>query len=120
MKAHARNTDPITSHLAADSVDLTAGQEEVMRVFAYYSGGLSRPVSITDEELVDIALLSPSGARSRRSELVAMGLLVDTGGKVRGDSGRWMIKWGLASWVWLYGIAQHPIIEGGDQMALPL
>jgi len=38
---------------------------------------------------------SDSGIRSRRSELVKLGLLVDSGESVRSDSGRHMVLWEL-------------------------
>jgi hypothetical protein len=36
---------------------------------------------------------SESGIRSRRAELVAQGLVVDTGGRVKLPSGRWATLW---------------------------
>jgi len=38
-------------------------------------------------------VLSPSGARTRRAELVAMGLVRDSGDKSLLSSGRWAIVW---------------------------
>ena len=120
-RAHARNTDPITSHLAAASVDLSRGQMLVFEEFHAVLALRGYPRPMTDEELVgEMSRLSPSGARSRRAELTSMGLLVDTGGRVQGASGRWMIQWGLASWLWINGVPQFPIVNKGEQMALPL
>lgn len=93
--AKARNTDPVTSHLAAESVDhITATQEYVLRC-------LRRPRH--DVELVDAyrayktaPRASESGIRSRRAELVDRGLVIDTGRRVRLASGRYAIVWGLS------------------------
>ena len=94
--ARARRTDPITSHDAAESVDnITATQSYVLRC-------LKRPR--VDVELVNAyrayktaPRASESGIRSRRAELVDRGLVVDTGRRVRLDSGRYAIVWGLAN-----------------------
>ncbi len=94
--ARARRTDPITSHEAAESVDnITATQSYVLRC-------LKRPR--VDVELVHAyrayktaPRASESGIRSRRAELVDRGLVIDTGRRVRLDSGRYAIVWGLAS-----------------------
>ena len=94
--AKARNTDPITSHLAAESVrDVTATQEYVLKA-------LRR--NRTDVELVEAyrslktaPRASESGIRSRRAELVRKGMVVDTGRRVRLDSGRYAIVWGRSN-----------------------
>lgn len=94
--ARARNTDPITSHLAAKSVrDVTATQEYVLKA-------LRR--ARTDVELVEAynnlktaPRASDSGIRSRRAELVRRGMVIDTGKRVRLDSGRYAIVWGRAN-----------------------
>ena len=39
---------------------------------------------------------SDSGIRSRRSELTAQGLIVDTGDRIKMESGRMSIVWGVA------------------------
>ena len=74
----ARNTDPQTSHDAADMVDnLTETQTHILRA-------LKKPR--TDSQLIEAyrklkraPLASESGIRSRRAELVSKGLVVDTG-----------------------------------------
>lgn len=91
--AKARVTDPVTSHEAAESVDrITETQEFILRA-------LRRPRP--DVELVEAyrnyksaPRASESGIRSRRAELVDRGLVVDTGRRVRLDSGRYAIVWG--------------------------
>jgi len=91
----ARNTDPSTSHEAAASVDqVTKTQEYILKV-------LRRPRA--DVELVaayrnmkTAPRASESGIRSRRAELVDRGLVVDTGKRVRLESGRYAIVWGRA------------------------
>jgi hypothetical protein len=91
--AKARKTDPSTSHDAAASVDnITKTQEYVLKA-------LRRPRA--DVELVEAyrafktaPRASESGIRSRRAELVDRGLVVDTGRRVRLDSGRFAIVWG--------------------------
>jgi hypothetical protein len=94
--AKARNTDPITSHLAAESVrDVTATQEYVLKALRK---------ARTDVELVEAynslktaPRASESGIRSRRAELVRKGMVFDTGRRVRLDSGRYAIVWGRSN-----------------------
>ena len=92
--ARARNSDPATSHDAAVSVqNITETQKYVLRV-------LRRPRA--DVELVEAyrnmktaPRASESGIRSRRAELVRGGFVVDTGKRVRLNSGRYAIVWGV-------------------------
>jgi hypothetical protein len=92
----ARGTDPVTSHLAADSVDnVTQTQAFILRC-------LKRPRN--DVELVSAyrsyktaPRASESGIRSRRAELVDRGLVIDTGRRVKLMSGRYSIVWGLSN-----------------------
>lgn len=91
----ARHTDPQTSHDAAESVDnLTATKQAILRV-------LARPR--TDVDLVEAYMnyrnaprASESGIRSRRAELVAAGLVIDSGQRVKLASGRNAIVWQVA------------------------
>jgi hypothetical protein len=94
--ARARNTDPVTSHLAAESVgDVTRTQEYILKALRK---------ARTDVELVEAYTnlrtaprASESGIRSRRAELVRKGLVIDTGKRVRLDSGRYAIVWGRSN-----------------------
>ena len=76
--------------------NVTKKRQHVMATFRRYG-------SLTDEQLVsvygqmdDVADQSDSGLRTRRSELVKMGLLCDTGQTRRIRSGRMAVVWGLA------------------------
>lgn len=91
----ARNTDPGTSHAAAGSVrNLTATQEGILKA-------LNRPRTDVDlaeayNNLRGVPRASDSGLRSRRSELVAQGLVKDTGSRIKLPSGRMAIVWAKA------------------------
>lgn len=88
-----RWSDPATSLQAAATIDLTKSQKVVMSAFRVNN-------NMTDDELIaQVArlglTLSPSGCRSRRKELVEMGLLRDSGVKGKTASGRFTIVWEL-------------------------
>ena len=93
--AKARNTDPQTSHEAAESVsNISETQRAILNA-------LVRPR--TDVELIEVyrkiksnPRASESGIRSRRAELVAAGLVIDTGSRIKLPSGRRAIVWGKA------------------------
>lgn len=98
--AHARRTDPDTSHAAAASITpdkLTANQNAVMLVFWEYESPM------TDVDLVaryeklrkpmGLPVQSESGLRTRRKELVTRGQLHDTGVRCKLPSGRMAILW---------------------------
>lgn len=88
----ARNTDPKTSHDAADKVaDVSLTQSFILQA-------LKRPR--TDTELVEVyrklkraPRASESGIRSRRAELVAKGLVVDSGNRGLTEFNRQAIVW---------------------------
>ena len=95
IKAHARNSDPQTSHDAADSIqDLTGVQTRIMQLFDKYH-------AMSDEELIvaygrQFASFFPSSEssiRSRRSDLAHKGYLVDSGRKSITKAGRPTIIW---------------------------
>lgn len=101
--AHARRNDPETSKAAARSVvNLGRTRDAILTLLANHSKGL------TDEQIwkeywrqggPSLASTSPSGLRSRRSELVRMGF-VEACGTGKTVSGRpcniWKIKDGAA------------------------
>lgn len=94
--ALARTTDPQTSHDAAKTVRVTEGQMAVYSEFRMYGPmtdeQLIRALSVRAESCPD-ARLSDSGARSRRSELVRLGMLKDSGRRGVTASGRQTIIW---------------------------
>lgn len=96
-RAHARRTDPETSHQAADSVlHLTDRRKAVLECLRLCG-------AMTDEQIEwnyrfrQITYAWPqqsvSGLRTRRSELVRMGLVEDSGKRVRLSTGRMAIVW---------------------------
>lgn len=90
----ARHTDPQTSHEAAQSINpvaLTATKQAILKA-------LNRPRTDVDllsayKSLHGAPVASESGIRSRRAELVAAGLIVDTGERAKLPSGRNAIVW---------------------------
>ena len=86
-RAHARTTDPATSHAAAQSLgDLTASQMAVllvMQVLSFRRGTdveiVARYNAVSQMDGTVIVRQSPSGIRSRRAELVKMGKVRDSG-----------------------------------------
>jgi hypothetical protein len=101
--AHARNTDPHTSHLAAEAVgDTTPLQRRIMVLFDMAHDGLN------DEQLImnyknayGTAFPSTeSSIRSRRSDLVAKGYIVDSGRTRPTLHGNKSIVWLSAGRLW--------------------
>lgn len=98
-RARARRDDPETSHEAAASIDdLTTRRRLVFELVAKYE-------PVTDQDIAELyagrpALLpqSPSGLRTRRSELVEAGLVEWTGEKAKLQvSGRMARTWRLSA-----------------------
>lgn len=93
----ARWTDPSTSHQAAESIDsdcLRSSQRQVLHALQGIGSG-------SDDDIYNAlcangVVMSPSGARTRRNELVAMGHVKDSGDRVRLASGRLSIVWEVA------------------------
>lgn len=92
QEAQTRTTDPDTSRKAAATIaDLNDNQRAVLRIFN------SKPYPLSDEQLEQHYVLaararvvptqSPSGIRSRRSELRDEGFLVEAG-KTKNSRGR--------------------------------
>lgn len=93
-KPRARPSDPETSHVAADGIspdDLRQSQVQVLLLFREEG-------PFTDERLVELCRergvkQSPSGLRTRRSELVDKGLLEDSGDRQETMFGNPAIVW---------------------------
>ena len=94
----ARNTDPTTSHNAAASV----ATDTVTRTQALILEALRAHGPLTDEQLcqriadVERKPVSVSGIRTRRSELVTAGRVIDTGRRQPTLTGRSAIVWSVA------------------------
>jgi hypothetical protein len=91
---NARTTDPETSHEAAMSVtNITPLKQEILQ-------RLMTPMTDTDlYQLLTISsrlIVTESGVRSRRAELVQAGLVRDTGERVKLATGRKAIVWGTS------------------------
>jgi phosphohistidine swiveling domain-containing protein len=87
----ARTTDPETSHEAAESVtNITPLKQEILQ-------RLMTPM--TDADLIEAIrvssrlIVTESGVRSRRAELVQAGLVKDTGARIKLATGRNAIVW---------------------------
>ena len=89
--AHARNSDPETSHQAAASIPSAAIRESQRLVLDMLD--FHGPMADYTLVMLLAGRMSPSGIRSRRSELVTLGKVVDTGRRVRMPSGRQAILW---------------------------
>ncbi len=92
----ARLTDPETSRMAARSVSeerLRTSQKIILDALEHFG-------EMTDEEIYEFMVgfhqISPSGARTRRKELVDLGLVRDSGLRGLTPSGRQSIKWEVA------------------------
>lgn len=96
-QAVARRTDPGTSWQAARSVDrIRESQAQVLAILRRYG-------PMTDEEIASVAATwpegtrqSPSGLRTRRAELVDLGVVKDSGLRGKTRSGRSTIVWEAA------------------------
>lgn len=88
--AHARRTDPGTSHEAAASVrHVRESQQLILNTFR-------RCGPMHDRMLINVLRnegMSESGIRSRRAELVDQGLIRDSGDTVRLQTGRLSTVW---------------------------
>jgi hypothetical protein len=88
---HARRTDPETSHEAAESVtNITPLKQEILqRLMTPMTDADLYALLFTSSRLI----VTESGVRSRRSELVQAGLVRDTGARQKLKTGRNAIVW---------------------------
>lgn len=102
MTAHARNSDPATSHYAAESVsNITEVKRRILQTFEKYG-------AMTDEQLIEnynklwgnSFKASVSGLRSRRCDLVREGYLQETAIHGTTSNGRKSTVWGLVGFLW--------------------
>jgi hypothetical protein len=96
--AHARTTDPDTSHAAAASIPsdkIRASQAAVLEVMKEF-GPMSDVVLVAYYQGTGQPPQSESGIRTRRKELVTLGKIRDSGRKTVLASGRMAIVWEVA------------------------
>lgn len=92
---HARNSDPPTSHEAADSITpehQRASQEAVHETLSHF-GEMPDADMVRRYRLTGHLPQSESGLRTRRHELYLQGRVINTGKKVFLPSGRRAIVW---------------------------
>lgn len=98
---HARRSDPATSHAAAASISRRTQvtcQQAVLACLTMLRCSDDVNLCVTYERIAGHhgwPVQSQSGIRTRRSELVAAGLVVDTGRKVTLASGRQAVVWAV-------------------------
>jgi hypothetical protein len=88
----ARNTDPETSHEAAETVDAVTETKQ------YILEALKQPRNDYDmiqtfRSMLGSPQVSDQSIRSRRAELVDSGMIEDSGERAKMPSGRWSIVW---------------------------
>jgi hypothetical protein len=102
-RAYARRGDPATSRAAAVSLgDLRGSQRAVLTILRRYGAAdfatlISRYAGESERDPETFPLQSESGIRTRVSELVGLDLVVDTGRRVRLDTGRQAVVWAVSS-----------------------
>ncbi len=96
-RAHARVSDPATSHAAAASVGrIRESQLHVLRLFRLFGPMTDEQLLARQKEWVrqhGEPVMSDSGVRTRRSELVVLGKVRDSGKRARLATGRQAIVW---------------------------
>jgi hypothetical protein len=92
----ARRTDPQTSHDAAKSVkDINKTKQAILSLLRKHQSDMQLVANYSKLVRQNKApRASESGIRSRRAELVKLGLVKDTGKRDRSASNRQMIVWG--------------------------
>ncbi len=91
LRAYARHSDRITSHQAADSVShIRESQKIILELLKHYGPMFDEQIFV---RIPFTNKMSPSGARTRRAELVALGQVVDTGRYERTKSNRKTVVW---------------------------
>jgi hypothetical protein len=93
---NTRTLDPTTSHQAEASATGLAESYRIILGILRESGPMNDEKLISTWRKTQNKKASDSGIRSRRSELTATGLIVDTGDRIKMESGRMSIVWGIA------------------------
>ena len=92
----ARRTDPQTSHDAANSVkNINKNKKAILVLLRKHQSDMQLVANYSKLVRQNKApRASESGIRSRRAELVRLGLVKDTGKRDKSASNRQMIVWG--------------------------
>lgn len=96
LRPSARNSDPDTSHAAAHAVTRQAQSalhSAILEALQVYGPQNDEGIAYLLAEHYPEVMSSPSGIRSRRSELVRLGLVVDTGTMLPTARGRASVVW---------------------------
>lgn len=91
----ARNTDPATSHIAAQGGRKSRGTQRI-KVYNYF--GECKGQGSTDYEMKLVLHFTESSARKRRQELRDDGLIIDSGRRRPTNTGYPAIVWVLAEY----------------------
>jgi hypothetical protein len=86
-EAHARSSDPGTSHAAAASVRATDLESRVLNAIR------NCPKGATSSELESLTKLTNQSLTPRFAPMRRKGLIYDSGEKRKGESGRMQIVW---------------------------
>lgn len=93
---NTRTLDPSTSHQAERSVTGLAESYRIILDLFRKFGPMNDETLIRTWRATAKKQASDSGIRSRRSELAATGLIIDSGDRVKMSSGRNSIVWRIA------------------------
>ncbi len=93
---NTRTLDPSTSHKAGASISKLAESYRIILDIMRNHGPMNDETLIATWRKQSSKPASDSGIRSRRSELVATGLIQDSGERQKMQSGRDSIVWSIA------------------------
>jgi hypothetical protein len=94
-RAHAREDDPETSHEAAASVRVVKQRSYVLAAARTLGTFTDPALQLTVRSIYPDQKFSDSGVRTRRSELVRLCFIEDSGQRITLDSGRRAIVWAM-------------------------
>lgn len=95
-QAHARNSDPETSHAAASKVtNLGPVRDGIINALYTFGPQTDEGLAAIFKKWAAFPKCSPSGLRSRRSELVTLGFIEDSGEVGKTEFGNDAIIWRL-------------------------
>jgi hypothetical protein len=93
VEAHARRADPDTSHDAARSVRVLKQRSYVLATARLIGSFTDPELQVRVRAMYPDQRFSDSGVRTRRSELVTLGFIEDSGKRITLPTGRKAIVW---------------------------